>query len=305
MTVVVIILIIFIVLILLISYLLFYISYNRYAKKELILNNKVNKHKNEEEYVLETDWFNKLSKEVEIISDDNLKLKGYILNNKNNKWMIIVHGFTSSHEAMVNIAKKFYEMKYNVLVVDLRAHGNSEGTYITMGVKDCLDIKKWINYLVDNDAKEIGLFGISMGAATVMNTIGLDLPKEVKFAIEDCGYTSVKDELVYQQKMLFHLPKIPFLYISMLYAIIFAKYNIDAYTPLKSLQKTNIPLLLIHGDKDTFVPFEMVNKLDEVCNSKHQKLIIKGATHARSCVVDSEKYWNTVTKFIENIKKEK
>ena len=252
------------------------------------------------EIVDDIEWFNKNHEEVSIKSSDGLLLKGYLINNKkNNNWVIVAHGFTSDHIYMVNRAQKFNELNYNILLLDMRGHGKSEGKYITMGIKDSDDIKLWSEYLVkEKKANKIVLFGISMGAAAVMMSLDNGLPKEVKSAIEDCGYTGVYEEYKYQLKNLFHLPAFPFLDICNLYARVLAKYDFKKDTSIGSLANSDIPLLLIHGTKDTFVPYYMLEELVKNCKSKKEVFVVEGANHTEAQYLDYENYWKTVENFI-------
>ena len=148
-------------------------------------------------------------------SKDNLKLHNYIIKNKNNsnKWVITVHGYTSQGTYMASYAKRFYDMGYNIIIPDLRGHGKSEGTYIGMGWHERFDIVDLTNYIANTyKDSQIVLFGISMGAATVMNASGEKLPKNVKAIIEDCGYTSTWNQFAYQLKALFKLPAFPMMH---------------------------------------------------------------------------------------------
>src|SRR5690606_19801958 len=121
-----------------------------------------------------------------ITSFDGLKLHAYKVINKtpSNKWAITVHGYTSEGLNMSSYAKKYYDMRYNILIPDLRGHASSEGDYIGMGWDDRLDIISWIKSIIKNDKNaEIVLHGVSMGAATVTMASGEDLPNNVKAII--------------------------------------------------------------------------------------------------------------------------
>ena len=80
-------------------------------------------------------WLDNNSREVEIISRDGLKLKGYEIKaeEESNIWVIAVHGYMSQGTDMVQCIQYFRKFGYNSLIIDLRAHGKSEGTYMGMG----------------------------------------------------------------------------------------------------------------------------------------------------------------------------
>lgn len=250
-------------------------------------------------------WFLNKSNYVDeyIESFDGLKLHGYKLINKDktNKWIIAVHGYTSNGVLLASYTKRFYDMGYNVLVPELRGHGKSEGNYIGMGWDDRLDILRWINLIVKDDkSASIILHGVSMGGATVMMVSGENLPHNVKGIIEDCGYTSIKDEFAYQLKAIFNLPPFPFLDVSSIICKIRAGYYFKDGSSIKQLAKNTRPMLFIHGDADDFVPFSMLNKVYNATNCTKEKLVIKGARHAKSAVVNPKLYWDTVREFIYN-----
>ena len=237
-----------------------------------------------------------------LTTDDNLKLHAYEVKqeNKTNKWAIVIHGYTSEGKLLSSKAKHLYNMGYNILIPDLRGHGTSQGDYIGMGWDDRLDIIDWINYIVDsNSNSEIALHGTSMGAATVLMVSGENLPSNVKAIIADCGYTSVYDEFKYQLKELFNLPAFPVLNVSDIVTHIRAGYCLNNASAINQVKKSKTPILYIHGDKDDFVPYYMMDELYNATSSKKEKLTIKGGEHANSDLVNPKLYWSTVDEFLE------
>ena len=235
-----------------------------------------------------------------ITSFDNLKLHGYKILNEipTNKWVISVHGYTSQGLDMSGYARNFYEMGYNILIPDLRAHGKSEGDYIGMGWDDRLDIIEWINLILKFDAtSEIVLHGVSMGAATVSMTSGEKLPNNVKAIIADCGYTSVWEQFSHQLDVLYSLPSFPVMNASSVVTKIKAGYTLKEASTLKQVAKSKTPILFIHGDEDDFVPYSMMDELYNATSSEKEKLTIEGAGHAKSSKVNPELYWSTIEKF--------
>lgn len=234
-------------------------------------------------------------------SRDGLKLHNYVLTQSDsNKWMIAVHGYTSEGILMAPYARKFYDMGYNVIIPDLRSHGQSEGDYIGMGWDERFDIIDLVNYIVENNHDaQIALFGVSMGAATVMNVSGEELPSNVKAIIEDCGYTSVWDQFAYQLDDLFGLPAFPMMHTASLVGKLRAGYWIGEASSIEQVKKSITPTLFIHGDADDFVPYFMLDQLYAASNAEKEKLVIEGAGHAKSKDVDPELYWSTITNFLD------
>ncbi|CAM5220315.1 Serine aminopeptidase S33 domain-containing protein OS=Ureibacillus acetophenoni OX=614649 GN=SAMN05877842_10712 PE=4 SV=1 [Ureibacillus acetophenoni] len=244
------------------------------------------------------------STSMSIVSNDKLKLnlEADLYENDDadgQKWAIVVHGYTSKAANMTRYVRNFYEQGYNVLAPDLRGHGDSEGDYIGMGWHDRLDLLQWIDEVIKLDANaEIVLFGVSMGGATVMMASGEELPSNVKVIVEDCGYSSVSEVFTYQLDDLFGLPEFPIINAASTVANFRAGYDLYEASAVKQVAKSKTPMLFIHGDADTFVPFEMLDKVYEAANVEKDKLIIAEAGHADSEKVNPELYWNTVWGFV-------
>ena len=244
------------------------------------------------------------NKKVEAKADDGITLRGteYLLNEKTDKWAIVLHGYRSSPDSVIGIGMHFLEEGYNVLIPNMRACGESEGEYIGMGWLDKDDLKCWINLIIEqNENAEIVLHGSSMGAATVLMASGDVLPSNVKAIIEDSGYTSVWDIFASEAKVRFNLPTFPILNMFELVANIRAKYDIKEASALEQVKKANVPILFIHGDADDFVPEYMCEKLYKATNCKKEKLIIHNAGHTESKYKEPETYYNKIFEFLNNI----
>ena len=202
---------------------------------------------------------------------------------------------------MARYVKRFHDRGMNVLAPAARAHERSGGDYIGMGRPERLDVVAWIGRIVQADPEaRILVFGESMGAATAMDVAGESLPANVKCIIEDCGYTSVWDEFSLQLKDVFGLPSFPLLDVANLVCNVRAGYDFHKASSVEQLKHATVPMLFIHGDQDTFVPYSMLDQNYDACASKvKQKLTIHGATHAKSAQVDPELYWNTVDDFLD------
>lgn len=240
---------------------------------------------------------------LSIVSNDKLKLKlhadVYENSEENSKWAIVTHGYTGNAEGMTRWVRNFYEQGFNVVAPDLRGHGNSEGDYIGMGWHDRLDMLQWIDEIIKiNPNAEIVLFGVSMGGATVMMTSGEELPDNVKVIVEDCGYASVSDVFIYQLDDLFGLPEFPVMQAANTVTKIRAGYDLYEASAVQQIAKSQTPTLFIHGDEDTFVPYEMLDVVYHAANVDKEKLVINGAGHGEAENVNPELYWSKIWDFI-------
>src|SRR5699024_5555889 len=152
---------------------------------------------------------------------------------------------------------------------DLRGHGDSEGEYYGFGWHDRLDMVDWIDKVIEMNGPdtEIVLHGLSMGAATMLMTSGEDLPANVKAVISDSAYTSVYDLFIYQMKRMFYLTRQPVLSTTSVVTKRKAEYRLKLCSNLEQVEKTDLLVLYIAGDVDTFVPTNTSKELYE--HTKH------------------------------------
>jgi fermentation-respiration switch protein FrsA (DUF1100 family) len=251
----------------------------------------------------QSEWLQAVSKEeLTIASHDGLKLYAQYLPapSPSDKTVVLIHGYSSWHGSMGGFARYYNEgLGFNVLLPDLRGHGKSEGNYIGFGWHDRKDILQWIDVLLKKAPNmQIVLHGVSMGGGTVLMTSGEMLPFNVKCIVSDCAYNSVTGILGYQMKRMFKLSKFPLMNITSLICKLKAGYYFGEASALKQVKKSVTPILFIHGDKDKFVPTEMVYELYEAAQCPKQLLVIKDASHGTAFWQDQAAYKYTVEKFI-------
>ena len=247
-------------------------------------------------------------KDVYLTSEDGLRLHAVYFpgDGTSDKAVICLHGYTS--EGMKdNIGLSDYYLKrgYRMFLVDARAHGQSEGQYIGFGCKDRFDVMKWIRWMVKEcgSSVRILLHGTSMGGATALMTSGLPLPKQVKGIISDCGFTSPKYVFTHVLHTMYHLPAFPMIQLSDFINKRKAGYGLDECNAAREVRKAKVPILLIHGDADTFVPCYMCREIYENCASPKKMLIVKGAAHAESYYKNTKEYEKALNEFIGGVLK--
>lgn len=247
------------------------------------------------------DYYMEIMSDWSIKSFDGLKLYGkYTINKNSNNWVILVHGYTANAKTMLSLADKYYKNGFSILAPDQRAHGQSEGTYTTFGIKEKEDIKAWMDWIKDinHDAKII-VHGESMGAATTMLLAG-DNPENLLAFIEDCGYTSFYDMQIDQLKGDLGFLVYPITFIANIIGKIrfssdFHKSNID------SMKNTKIPGLFIHGQADRIVPIQMCYKVYKNHPGKKSLYTPKAADHAECKFYDQDEYFGKIFEFLVEI----
>ena len=245
--------------------------------------------------------------DVFIRSNDGLKLHGTWFPGENRQKVVICfHGYTSQGMSdYIGLSGYYLKRGFSMLLVDERAHGESEGTYIGFGCLDRLDAMEWIRWVMEKQGEQVQilLHGISMGGATVLMTSGLKLPAQVKGIISDCGFTSAREVFTHVLKHMIHLPAFPMIQLADRINKNRTGYGLEDCNAAREVRKAKVPILLIHGSADTFVPCSMCETIYENCASPKQKLIVEGAAHAESYYKNTEAYENAMNEFIGGILK--
>lgn len=246
------------------------------------------------------------SRELEITSFDGLKLCGrYYECEKGAPIEIMFHGYRGNarRDLSGGVVRAFKQGR-SVLIADHRACGNSEGRVVTFGINESRDCLAWVKCVIndiDRDARII-LTGISMGAATVMIAAGDEaLPKNVVAVLADCGYTSAR-EIIKNTMRDMKLPPDLLYPFARIGGKLFGNFDIDETSPIESMKKCKVPVIFIHGDRDTFVPYEMSVRNFEACASENKKLVtIEGAGHGVAYPTDPDKYLAEIGAFFDSL----
>lgn len=250
------------------------------------------------------EWFYAAAPEqVSITSYDGLRLFGrYLKNPGSDKTVLFVHGYRSKGATFdfgLEI-RACFDKGFNIFVIDQRAHGKSEGKYICFGVKERCDARDWINYINKTYApRTLFLYGLSMGCSTVLMASGFTLPGNVRGIIADCGFTSARAQFSYLLKRNYHLPLFPLLQMTNLISKARADFDFKSYSTLDALKTNRIPVLFIHGSKDTFVPTRMGKENYEACIAEKEIVIVEGARHRLAYKFDTVKCDAALSAFLK------
>jgi len=236
--------------------------------------------------------------QVSIRSFDGLRLTGRYYHRYDNAPVVICfHGWRGSGVRDFCVgAFALMDLGFNVLLVNQRAQGSSEGRTITFGIKERYDCLMWVRYMVRRfgSQTEILLYGISMGGATVLMASGLDLPENVRCIVADSPYSSPKD-IIKKVCADMKIPAVIAYPFVVLAARLFGRFDLSATTAQAEVCKAKVPILVIHGDEDRFVPCFMSQCL--TATPLVERHVFPGAGHGLSFLVDRPRYEGLILDF--------
>ncbi len=249
------------------------------------------------------DFINSLPKKtLTTVSHDGLTLYADLFEHENAKATILMfHGYRSSGPNDFSCATEFYySLGFNLLIVDQRSHGRSDGKYIGFGALERLDCQKWAEEIHTLYGKELPIIitGVSMGASTVLMASSLPLPENTVAILADCGFTSPKDIISHVIRWAYHIPPAIIFPAMNFWARILAKYSFDAISTCESVKKSSLPVLFLHGLDDDFVPAHMSKSTFECSKSKKEIVLVEKACHGESYLVEPERCQNALKKFL-------
>jgi fermentation-respiration switch protein FrsA (DUF1100 family) len=211
---------------------------------------------------------------------------------------ILCHGLCCARYGSIKYAELFRKLGFTVVMYDHRNHGRSGKALTTMGFYERYDLKKVVDWCYHSFGSRIQVIthGESMGAATVL--MHLELDSRIKLAIADCAYSDLKLLLRHELKQYYHLPRFLIPFVSgMVY--LRAGFWLKQVSPARSVERTETPVLFIHGKRDNLVPAYMSKQM-YVCRRKNKGIyLIARARHAESYYANKAGYEKRVREFIE------
>lgn len=219
----------------------------------------------------------------------------------NDKWAVILHGYNGDMEDVYDIAMHYTKEGYNILTPDLRASGESEGSFLGMGWLDRLDIINWIDIILEeNPSAEIVIHGVDMGADTALMMSGEPLKSSVKAIVAEGAYSTAWEVMKKEYEMRHEkLPVFPFLHMMNPVMKVWAGYTLKEADAVKQVGKAAVPVLLIHGKNDTYATEEMTGELEQAIASPHEVLTIQTGTHEDCRYAEPDAYYDNTFRFIE------
>jgi len=235
-----------------------------------------------------------------IESHDHLKLVAWYIPAKNSrKTVVLAHGFAGNKSLMGAWAGMYHELGYNVLVPDARAAGDSQGNAIGYGWLERRDDLQWARTVVKRtNTTQIVMSGISMGAAGMTMASGEQQIPQIKAYVVDSPFTSANAIISYQAGQLYHLPAFPLVNVTSLITKLRAGYSFKEANAVTQVHKNHLPIMIISGTKDDFVPTSMSKSLYKNANQPKELWLVKGAGHTTAITQDYQRYKQHVRTFL-------
>ena len=267
------------------------------TESSAVTENKLAEKENVKEWLKEVTR-EKLNMEAD---DEKILVARKIVTDENSKrWVVLLHGFGGSMEDMYDVAMHYAKEGYNVLLPDLRANGESEGSMIGMGWLDRLDVINWIDVLLkDYPDAEIVIHGVDMGADTALMLAGEPVKSSIKAIVAEGAYDNawnvVKEEYKVRHE---DWPTFPILNMINPVLKVWGGYSLKEADAVKQVKQTDIPILYIQGDGDTYATADMTKALDQATASTHEVFTITNAIHGNCRYADSDAYYNKTFEFV-------
>lgn len=225
-----------------------------------------------------------------------LTLRGWWIPGSRHQTVIMVHGWTSSRQEPMGRSDYLHAAGYNLLLFDLRGHGQSDGNYTTIGWLEPDDVRAAVTFARSMDAGPIALLGYSMGASTVIEEAARD--PRVSAVIEDSGFDTLAHAFGVHFQQMTMLPPVPFDQLVIAIGQFDLRMNIAAVRPIDSIRQLKSPLLAIVGTGDRTVPPAEGYALFRAAAGPKQLLVIPSAGHVGGYQTATPLYEATVLNFL-------
>lgn len=240
---------------------------------------------------------------VSIRSNDGLRLYAHWYRAPHaRRTLLLAHGWHGHwYRDFTPLVADLAKRNCNLLLIEQRAHDDSEGRYITMGFSERYDIAKWAFLLAQLEPSlPLYLCGISMGAASVLQASVLSLPPQVCGVISDATFSSAQEIISLVMRRNIHVSPLPNMWLLNHYLQKHAGFRYDrGSSPLETVQQMRLPVLFVHGTADRFVPFSMTERCYAACHAEKELFAVPGADHCGTYLTDHNGYLNVLDHFFQ------
>ncbi len=238
-------------------------------------------------------------KRLETMSFDGHRLVGFLLEGNPEEVVICVHGFKSDmYSDYADKIKIYQDRGSTVLLMNDRAHGESEGKYLGFSELDRMDVARWVDKINQMyERPRIYLHGVSMGGATVIHCANMHL-ENVCGIIDDCGFDSILGITHFLMNSVFHVPYFPLGYLAWFWSQVLNHVNFNTSIGERCAYESDVPIVFIHGKEDHYVPCWMSIDMYEACRAPKELHLIEDCGHAAAYMVATDEYTAMVNRLL-------
>lgn len=232
---------------------------------------------------------------------DGVTLRGwYCPTPERRRLVVLVHGLGGSRDNMADLAHDLHDRGYDVLVFDLRGHGESDPARLTMGRRERGDVRAVQSWAARQGyaADRIGWIGQSMGASTLLMEAAQN--DGIRVAVLDSPFGDLPAILRTQLTRHSHLPRLFNPGILMAARLAFG-VRTDDLLPVVSARRWGArPMLLIHGEADTIVPVDQARQIARVVGEGCRAITLPGIPHVGAYRRNPDRYVAAVGRFLDD-----
>ena len=230
-----------------------------------------------------TRWGLGAAEEVDVTARDGIRLHSWLFRSPTAEASVIVlHGHGGNKHTLLPLAH-FLFPHYNVLLLDHRGHGDSDGVRTTIGYEERLDVHGAVDLLIERGLGPVGIYGMSMGGATAILAAAED--PRIAAIVADSPYArlrwAVQQSAVLRGYPGFLAPAIA--YLGCLTTSLHLRYRMQAFDPVEVVERiAPRPLLLMHGTLDEIVPVASAHALFARAGEPKEVWLQDGLKHCKA-----------------------
>lgn len=236
-----------------------------------------------------------------IIGEGGIEMQGFwTLTKQEPKGVIIlVHGIGANRAQMIEKANLLAQQGFDAVMMDGRAHGESEGDYVTYGFFEKKDVQKIVDFInEENEDIPVGIWGASLGGAIALQAMAED--NRIEFGVAESTFRSM-DEIVfdYGKRMARGVMLKPVTDYALRRAGEEGGFDPQVVRPIESVTQINQPVMIAHGDADQRISVSYGQDLyDNLKTEDKELVIVPGAGHLDMMEVGGEGFISLVMDFM-------
>lgn len=229
--------------------------------------------------------------EVELTTEDNVKLAAWYTPPKNGAVILVAHGYGGARTEHYHAL--FASHGYGVIAWDFRAHGKSGGEFSSLGYYEALDAKAALDFvLAQRGVEHIGAWGGSMGAVTMIRAAARY--PEIEALVADSPFVTLEEEMNL---------RVPFPVMRSLIRFFAERETdvmVDLVRPVDDIVRISPrPVFLIQGMGDGMIPLDSAQRLYDAASEPRQLWTENDVPHLNMYAYYETRYTKRVINFFD------